>query len=92
MMPETSLHIKRLYLFKRYFAGVLEVGPLALEVDVGLVPDDEHDVGGDLVWSLVTFPLERDLGPGLPAWLHVDGQHLDSVMVIYIGLEASMSV
>ena len=87
-MPETSLHIKRLYLFKRYFAGVLEVGPLALEVDVGLVPDDEHDVGGDLVWSLVTFPLERDLGPGLPAWLHVNGQHL----WIYINLEALMSL
>ena len=49
-------------------------------MDVGLVPDDEHDVGGDLVRGLVTLPLERDLGPRLPAWLHVNGQHLDSVL------------
>ena len=66
-----------IYLFKRYLAGVLEVGPLPPEVDVGLVPDDEHDVGGDLVGGLVTLALERDLGPGLPARLHVDCQHLE---------------
>ena len=47
-------------------------------MDVRLVPDDEHDVGGDLVGGLVPLPLERDLGPGLPARLHVDGQHLES--------------
>ena len=65
-----------IYLFERYLAGVLEVGPLPPEVDMRLVPDDEHDVGGDLVGGLVTLSLERDLGPGLPARLHVNCQHL----------------
>ena len=59
-----------IYLFERYLAGVLEVGPLPPEVDMRLVPDDEHYVGGDLVGGLVTLALERDLGPGLPARLH----------------------
>ena len=66
-----------IYLFERYLAGVLEVGPLPPEVDMRLVPDDEHYVGGDLVGGLVTLSLERDLGPGLPARLHVYCQHLE---------------
>ena len=33
-------------------AVVPEVGPLPLEVLVGLVPDDEHDVGRNLVGGL----------------------------------------
>ena len=37
-----------------------------------LVPDDEDDVCWDFVGSLVTFPLESDLSPGLPSGFDID--------------------
>ena len=66
----------RSYLFQRNLGRVLEVAALPLEEHVRLVPDDEHNVGGDLVGRLVALSLERDLGAALPARLHVDGEHL----------------
>ena len=64
------------HLLKSDPAGVSQVRALSLEVRVGLVPDNKHDVGWDLVGRLVAFALEGDLGPGLPARLHVDGENL----------------
>ena len=43
---------------------------------VWFVAYDEHYVCRNLIGGLVTLPLKGDLGPGLPARLHVDGQHL----------------
>ena len=43
---------------------------------VRFIPDDKDDVGRDLVGRLVPLPLEGDLGPRLPARLHVDGEYL----------------
>ena len=63
------------YLSERYFADVPQVGSLPLEVGMGLVPDDEDNVGGNLVGGLVALALEGDLGARLPARLDVDGQH-----------------
>ena len=71
------LHGNCSYLFQRNLCGVLEVAALPLEERVRLVPDDEHNVGGDLVGRLVALALERDLGAALPARLHVDGEHLE---------------
>ena len=80
------------YLFQSNSAGILEVWTLSFKVLVRLVSDDEHDVGGDLVGSLVTLPLESDLSPGLPSRLHVYGQHLEMYEHMYEGLNVCVNV
>ena len=66
----------RSYLLQRNLCRVFEVDPLPLEVRVRFVPDDEHNVGRDLVGRLVALSLERYLGAAFPARLHIDGEHL----------------
>ena len=70
------LNFLNIYLSESNFALVFEVWSLPLEVLVRLVPDDEDDVGWDLVRRLVSLPLEGYLRSRLPARLDVDGEHL----------------
>ncbi len=53
---------KKTDLAERDLADMAQVGSLPPEVGVRLIPNDEDDVGGDLVGGLVPLPLERDLG------------------------------
>lgn len=73
-------------------ADVLDVRALPLKVGMGLVLDDEDDVGGDGVVRLVALLGERDLRPALPARLDLDAQHLSnqppSLLILVVMWEA----
>merc|ERR1719367_1722039 len=56
--------------------GVQDVGAITTEDGMGLVPDDEGDVSGDLAGHPVPLLVEGHLGAGLPARLYVDLKHL----------------
>merc|ERR1719188_1307358 len=61
---------------QRHLGRVDEVGAVARERRVRLVPDDEGDVGGDLAGHLVALLGERHPRARLPALLDVEGEHL----------------
>merc|ERR1719367_2369664 len=56
--------------------GVQDVGAVTTEDGMGLVPDNEGNVGGDLAWHPVPLLVKGHLGAGLPARLDVDLEHL----------------
>lgn len=64
------------YLLQRNLCSVSDITALPLEVWMGLITNNKHNIRRNFVASLITFFLECDFRARLPARLHIYREHL----------------